>query len=103
MYADPAYLGISVLVQKQAKRHNPNPSTPMLYAILETSEVPYGNEPTVVAYVRSLNIANPIVDDLFGRYPSRYFEVIEEDEIEVEGLPYANVYTVDAPYTFQAV
>ena len=73
----------------------------MLYAILETSDVPYGKEPTIVAYVRSLNIANPIVDDLFSRYPSRYFEVIEEDEVEVEGLPYATVYTVGAPYTFQ--
>jgi hypothetical protein len=75
----------------------------MLYAILETSEVPYGKEPTVVAYVRNLNIANPIVDDLFTHYPSRYFEIIEEDEVEVEGLPYANIYTVDAPYTFQTL
>ena len=73
----------------------------MLYAILETSEVPYGNEPTVVAYVRGLNIANPIVDALFSQYTDRYFEAIEEDEVEVEGLPYATVYTVDAPYTFQ--
>jgi len=92
-----------VLVQKQAKRRNLTPLNPMLYAILETSDVPYGKEPTVVAYVRGLNIATPIVDDLFSRYPSRYFETIEEDEVEVEGLPFANVYTVDAPYTFQTV
>lgn len=72
-----------------------------LLAILETSDVPYGNEPTVVAYVRGNKLAGSIVAQLFSRYTDRYFETIEEDEDEVEGLPYANVYTVGAPYTFQ--
>jgi hypothetical protein len=73
----------------------------MLYSILETSEVPYGKEPTVVAYVRGNELADSIVIQLFGRYTDRYFETIEEDEVEVEGLPFATIYTVDAPYTFQ--
>jgi hypothetical protein len=73
----------------------------MLYTILETSEVPYGKEPTVVAYVRGNELTDSIVAQLFGRYMDRYFEAIEEDEVEVDGLPYATVYTVDAPYTFQ--
>jgi hypothetical protein len=75
----------------------------MLYAILETSDVPYGKEPTVVAYVHGNELADSIVEQLFGRYTDRYFEAIEADEVEVEGLPFANVYTVDAPYTFQTV
>jgi len=72
----------------------------MLYSILETSDVPYGKAPTIVAFVRGLNVANPIVDELFTRYPDRYFEVIEDDEAEVEGLPFATVYKVDAPFEF---
>jgi hypothetical protein len=71
------------------------------FAILETSDVPYGKEPTVVSYVRGHELADSIVAQLFARYTDRYFETIEKDEVEVEGLPFANVYTVDAPYTFQ--
>ncbi len=72
----------------------------MLYSILETSDVLYGKAPTIVAFVRGLNVANPIVAKLFTRYPDRFFEVAEEDEDEVGGLPYATIYTVDASYTF---
>lgn len=67
---------------------------PTLYAILETSNVLNGIEPTVVAYVWSKEAADAIVDQLFGRYTLHYFEVIEEDEQEVEGLPVAPVYWI---------
>lgn len=67
---------------------------PTLYAILETASVPYGIEPTVIAYVRGHEEAEAIVSELFGRYTLHYFEAIEEDEQEIEGLPHAPVYWV---------
>lgn len=72
----------------------------MLYSILETSDVPYGKEPTVVAFVRGLNTVNPIVDELFTRYTDRYFEAVEADDVEVEGLPFATVYKLESPFCF---
>jgi len=65
-----------------------------LCAILETSNVPNGIEPTVVAYAWSKEAADILVDQLFGRYTLHYFEAIEEDEQEVEGLPIATVYWI---------
>lgn len=70
------------------------PKEPTLYAILETASVPYGIEPTVVAYVWDKQEADSLVSELFGRYTLHYFEVIEEDEQEVEGLPHAPVYWI---------
>lgn len=67
---------------------------PTLYAILETASVPYGIEPTIVAYVWGHEEAQTIVDQLFGRYTLHYFETVEEDEQEVEGLPHAPVYWI---------
>jgi len=67
---------------------------PTLYAILETSNVPNGIEPTVVAYAWNKEAADTLVDQLFGRYTLHYFEVIEEDEQEVEGLPHSPVYWI---------
>lgn len=67
---------------------------PLLYAILETASVPYGIEPTVVAYAWGKEAADTLVDQLFGRYTLHYFEAIEEDEQEVEGLPVAHVYWI---------
>ena len=65
-----------------------------LYTILETASVPYGFEPTVVAYVWNKEAADTLVDQLFGSYTLNYFEAIEEDEQEVEGLPTAPVYWI---------
>ena len=65
-----------------------------LYAILETASVPYGIEPTVVAYAWDKEAADALVDQLFGRFTLHYFEAIEEDEQEVEGLPVAPVYWI---------
>lgn len=67
---------------------------PTLYAILETSNVPNGLDPAVVAYVWDKEAADALVDQLFGRFTLHYFEVIEEDEQEVEGLPHAPVYWI---------
>lgn len=65
-----------------------------LYSILETASVPYGIEPTVVAYVWDKDTADSLVDQLFGRYTLHYFETIEDNEKEVEGLPHAPVYWI---------
>lgn len=67
---------------------------PTLYAILETSNVLNGLEPTVVAYVWDKDTADSLVSELFGRFTLHYFEVIEEDEQEVEGLPHSPVYWI---------
>lgn len=67
---------------------------PTLYSILETSNVPNGLEPIVVAYVWDKQEADSLVSELFGRFTLHYFEVIEEDEQEVEGLPHAPVYWI---------
>jgi hypothetical protein len=67
---------------------------PTLYAVLETSNVPNGIEPTIVAYVWDKDEADSLVDQLFGRFTLHYFEAIEEDEQEVEGLPHAPVYWI---------
>jgi hypothetical protein len=65
-----------------------------LFAILETSNVLYGIEPAVVAYVWGKDAADAIVSELFGRFTLHYFEAIEEDEQEVEGLPLSPVYWI---------